>query len=287
MAHYVHAPVLAPVLPLGAYRNLLDQNTLVSYGFYHLMLAHHCVASEENLKTTADVAGRFLQYGSFAHVIMDNSLVETGGAVDDKMILEACNTLLGPKSYKWNESIRVTAVLPDVMGDGESSREATEQGFYRWSNDPAWRNVDFMYVAQGCGWDDFLLSLDHFSKLQRSSQRIRMLAIPRVLRKTLGSRVKTVQAASLVVPSSVQIHLLGFSDDIADDILAAISSSRVRGIDSAVPYRINAPIGLASHAPARNPDWLEKGTLNEHALPNHNTVNRWLLGGAHGQRASY
>lgn len=60
-----------------------------------------------------------------------------------------------------------------------------------------------------------------------------MLAVPRGLTPNLGSRIPLVEL--LAQEHGLSMHLLGFSENIADDIAAAASSPLVRGIDAATP----------------------------------------------------
>lgn len=65
--------------------------------------------------------------------------------------------------------------------------------------------------------------------------RVRALSAPRIATATLGSRMEVVMNIHRSYPTHF-LHLLGFSDNVLDDICCARVPG-VSGIDSAVPIR--------------------------------------------------
>src|SRR5690242_2299971 len=100
----------APVCPIKVLSQLTPENS----GDYHLLLAH-------------DVADKAQEYKNWfgrhrnMTVIMDNSVIELGNAVDLKTIKKACDAV-----------DITTIVLPDVLLDGRATVESCTKALETW-----------------------------------------------------------------------------------------------------------------------------------------------------------
>jgi hypothetical protein len=210
----------APVVPLAVAKVLKEEGTL---GNYHLLLAHDVVEHPDEYREV---------YGEYCHkgrgmVILDNSLIELGKSFTYDGIIEAAEIL--------NPSF---VVLPDTLGDVKATCEASKE-FHAYLHE---RRLDgkwpLMGVMQGKTVQECMQCAFELAPM------IHGLCIPRHLVKELGSRTEMAQWA-IARFREMTFHLLGFSDDILDDICTARLYG-VEGIDSAVPLRLAVEgIGIA------------------------------------------
>lgn len=269
MTTYNH-PRFAPVAPIQILNALLDKE---AFGNYHLFLAHHVSekagAFRQLMVKAANSKG--LRYTNQT-IIMDNSIVELGGAVDDKMIRFACEVVLSAPGEKTRY---IVPVLPDVMGIGKDTLKLSSEAYRRWEGDMP---GDFMLVTQGNSYEDFTQLLHHFFVEHLADYpRIGWVGIPRKLLPVFGTRQIALQYIRMVAPH-VKIHLLGFSDNIVDDILTARFGG-VTGIDSAVPCRYDGtlyPTTAGGAIGPRQENWMEEGLLKPWHLRNIQNVRKWV-----------
>ena len=242
--------MFAPVAPLPLMFNMKDKGIL---GKYHLLLAH-------------DVADQHEAYAELfdgvedTYIILDNSLIELGHPAPDWMMQRAAASVK-PKCI----------VLPDYLRDGQRTLNESKKAIARWKRLKLW---PFMAVIQGVnkaeiqsaaaeigGWSD-----------------VTAIGIPRVITDTVMPRSQFIEYVHKVAPYK-SIHLLGFSNNLLDDIAAARLPGVV-GIDSAVPLRM----GLAgeqislmqpSHTP-RGDFWSEATELTDQAVENLESVRSWI-----------
>lgn len=259
----------APVAPIQVLEGLAHHSR-EAFGDYHLLLAHHTVEHPKRFQQLFARVSQLLEKANAdpITVIMDNSIVELGGAVDDSMIREAVELVRNPK-------IRVIPVLPDVMGNGVQTREMSRDAYIRWveSDMPG---DGFSVVCQGVDFQDYQESLVMFGN-QAIFPLIRMLTIPRILTKLEGSRVRAAIRMRDYMETH-EIHLLGFSDNISDDIDSA-AVLPTAGIDSAVPLRIMDVFSEFIDAGKRPPDWFEQAQLSARMLDNLNIARRMFQTG--------
>lgn len=205
----------APVCP----PHLLTKMSSYASGDYHLLLAH-------------DVAARPEEYRKFFNsshltVIMDNSVIELGGAVSLDVITKAVI------------EVRTNSlVLPDVLLNAEATVESCKDALPIWDKAVGAWLVDtmdtrkgFMIVPQGLTIQEWAWCAEQFA----DDPRINYWGIPRNLVRQVGTRNQAIQIAQALNPGR-RIHLLGFSDNIIDDVLCSRMRC-VKGIDSAVPIR--------------------------------------------------
>ena len=190
---------------------------------------------------------------------MDNSLIELGHPLTTGQILKAAETV----------HARVV-VLPDHIGHSELTVELADRGMKEINNS----GMQAMGVVQGRNLDDCLWCAKSLVELG-----VDVLAVPRHLTARLGSRIPLVNEINQEYPHN-KIHLLGFSDDILDDMVAA-HMPNVWGIDSAVPIWCGLEHKRFEHSPSpvegHRPDnyWL-RAIINPEVVFNIARVNDWL-----------
>lgn len=261
----------APVAPIQVLEEMRKQNVL---GTYHLLLAHHVREHPERF--------RELFYGyDRSTIIMDNSLVELGTSNTDALVLEAVQAIQqSPSDPHW-----IIPVLTDVMGDGPATREAATRSYEWWNtNAPTW---PLMVVLQGNDWEDFCKTADYFlADRNNKFPNIRYVGIPRILTGSIGSRQTAIAYVDAIAPD-ISVHLLGFSDDVVDDVISSNMSS-VEGIDSAVPLRYAYSVGKdgdlnesllyypTAEIPPRPAEWFDEGFFSDADYTNLYNVRKWV-----------
>lgn len=262
----------APVAPIQILEGLESAHVL---GGYHLLLTHHILEYPQRHK---DLFA--FKPGIHETVIIDNSLVELGYSENDTKVFEAYDLLRGPM-----HNDRFVPVLTDVMGDGAATREAIPKSYANWQQmcqDAEIEMPNLMAVLQGNDWFDFCVTTDAVL-LNPAYRHITWVGIPRILADTIGSRLNAIRYVSALRPD-INIHLLGFSNNVMNDIICAKQSAfyqNVRGIDSAVPlrYDYSVPNGVytpTAKIPPRPQDWFEEGVVMPKTLDNLANMRRWV-----------
>jgi len=219
-------------------------------GDYHLLLAH-------------DVAERQAKYyGLFTPddiIIMDNSVIELGHPVSASVMLEALKVV--KSKY---------VVLPDVIGDMERTLESTMGCYGEWQLAGM---SNFMAVPQGATYEEWKRCAFKMAQLPD----VAIWGVPRRVCQALGSREEAVQILNGI--SNRPIHLLGFSDNLEDDIKCA-KMQNVLGIDSTVPIRLGLlGIEITPHLESHPPrgSWFETATeINDLVVKNLQAVRSWI-----------
>lgn len=251
--------LFAPVCPSRILKQLDPRNS----GTYHLLLAHD-VAKDRGYKEFFDTL-----YAPT--VIMDNSVIELGNAVDLNVIKEACHNVLP-----------TTIVLPDVLLDAQATVDSCKAALTEWRS--AFQDVlskpiefssqgrGFMIVPQGETLEEWAWCAEQF----KDDADINFWGIPRNLVGKIGTRKDAIEIAHALNPSRV-IHLLGFSDDIIDDVLCA-RNRLVAGIDSAVPLRIASEGREMSMTLTTGPrgDWWDFCQFNPRMDRNIELYRQWI-----------
>lgn len=204
----------APVASLPIYKRLAAVSNEM-FGAYHLLIATEVLKDPEAWGEFWDYRNlkiRIADQYEDVFVIMDNGLIETG------------------KPLKWKELTRAATtvgasciVLPDALGDFKTTKKRVIQAMKGIT--PG--DFPLLGVIQGRTDDEVLECLELYQKVGVS-----YISIPRVMVDIFGSRkplIRFVQHAW-----NGPIHLLGFSDNLNDDMESAAMPG-VMGIDSAVP----------------------------------------------------
>jgi hypothetical protein len=266
----------APVCPIQIYEAMQADDSL---GDYHLPLAHdvlHYPGRYENIfKPSLDGAipkGKFsVRYRNQDWtVILDNSVIELGYAVDIKVVADAARIVHAN-----------VIVLPDILLDTDATIDSCLSAIEPWTKElnkvltpGTW---SFMVVPQGKTIGDFARCAEAFA----NCKNVHWWGIPRNFNiHGLGSRRDAIEIC-WAINNLNRIHLLGFSDNIVDDILSA-RSKRVTGIDSAVPLRAASlghsfGMGLSHNLPPRGDWWNNPDTkYNKLMRENVRTVRAYV-----------
>lgn len=247
----------APVCPP---RNLMHLQQHQKFGNYHLWLAHDVVAKKDEY---VQILRKVLEHNPYkqATIIMDNSLIECGMSVDNEMVADACNIV---KKEANKTGIKVIPVLADVLGEAEKSFYTSVECAHQWDKHPILSNFNWMYVAQGANQRESMQSGELFLKTSpdKIAPKIEMLSVPRKLAQLCGSRIEATWFLSRLRP----VHLLGFSDDVVDDVL---SSTYAHGIDSAVPLRCPTEWNTTKEMGPREDWWDNPEKDSSHILANY------------------
>jgi len=247
----------APVCPI----RILRQLEPASSGDYHLLLAHDVAAN------AAEYRQWFGQHRNMT-VIMDNSVIELGNAVDLSVIKAACDI------------VEVTTiVLPDVLLNGKATVDSCSKALETWpgefapylgdSYENGRRKRGFMYVPQG----KTLAEFGSAAQALAEHPDINFWGIPRNLVAQIGTRRDATDLCFALNPNR-RIHLLGFSDNIPDDVICA-RDRRVEGIDSAVPLRCRDPITFNSD-PGPRGTWWEDVEYSPQMDNNISVYRKWI-----------
>lgn len=234
----------APVVPTHMARQL-QSSTMDYLGRYHLLLAHDILDKPEDYQ---GIYGQVRRDYPDSFIIMDNSIVELGKAMEIKDLLAAAKVLTPD-----------CIVIPDVMGDYVGTVEKAIEFCRDYYEESGKSGIDdqplsLMGVLQGETIEQALECLSAFYALPC----VDYIGIPRMITKLQGSRMPLLQrmlkAQDGVMKSFKGFHLLGFSDDVLDDVACA-RMSFIQGIDSAVPVRAGIkriPINI------QDPEWSNK-----------------------------
>lgn len=266
----------APVCPLPIYKRLYTESVLMDQpeilGNYFLLLAHDILTNKEAYQDFFVDKWDHTFFGD-PTIIVDNSVIELGEACSAQAIREAA------------EVVNATCVaIPDVLCEGEGTFLKAIAFVKEWITMPI-SPIDLMFIPQGKNQNDFVRCYEE--TMQELGECIQWIGVPRNL---TGRVFSTRQFAVAYIDSRLEkhkmIHMLGFSDNIADDILTCKRfRNRIAGIDSAVPLRegdIRCSRTGGYIQPPRRGDWWETVqkdlTLNSHLEFRHGVLQtRQLL----------
>ncbi len=244
----------APVVPTQLAYALRDHGIL---GDYHLLLAHYVAEKPDEYRELYNTND---PERSGWYVILDNSLIELGKPVDDTTMMMAYEAV--------SPSV---VVLPDYLEDPDRTVSASSMAANRWLDKGM---LDFMVVPQGKDLAELLMCAEKLADLPS----VRAMGIPRKVAQTQGTRFHAVQKLAALY-SELDLHLLGFSDDLLDDVCCARHPA-VMGIDSAVPIRlgqkgIELQIDQKQHEP-RGDYWERPAKVSRTVLTNMDKIRRWI-----------
>jgi hypothetical protein len=199
-----------------------DMNDFGLMGTYHLLIADKVLGNQRRWQ---ELFASRRDTGIRDYVMMDNSLIELG------------HPLPAPDLVRAVEIVQAnTLVLPDSYGNARETLERSVNGAYEmWDILPDY--CSFQFVVQGETLDEALKlveDLKHWKPNGNQSvfDRITHLSVPRVFCDRVGSRKPLIQ--ELYRRYGLPIHLLGFSENVVDDVESA-KMRGVTGIDSAMP----------------------------------------------------
>lgn len=202
----------APVVPLNIATWLKEHNRL---GDYHLLLAHDVLAEPDEYQHV------YGDLGQGKVIILDNSIIELGAPLGIEDLARA-SEIIEPDYL----------VIPDVMGDMQGTIDLAEgftQEYFRMNGKHDGPHL--LAVVHG----ETILEYRECAQELCKMHRVMALSAPRIATEILGSRMGVVMDLVRWHPHK-HLHLLGFSDNILDDVSCARVPG-VEGIDSAVPIR--------------------------------------------------
>jgi hypothetical protein len=227
----------------------MQLQSLGHLGPTHLLLAHDIVV-EENQKIYEQVFRD--NHNTFDHVVLDNSVVELGDAQIDDVIKKAGELTLP-----------TCVVLPDVQMDGPATLRASQEGYIRWQRTFPKELQNYMMVPQGKTLEEFVACAEEFVDVPN----INYWGVPRNLLKNLPTRMEAIEILHILAPDR-HIHMLGFSDNMIDDIICA-RNPKVLAIDSAVPLRCPELFHLTWRSPPRaSTKWWEEASADTMMISN-------------------
>lgn len=192
---------------------------------YHMALTHLVLESEEYANFYAQRRLR----GDY--VILDNSLIEMGSAMDMEKVLEAAQRI------KPNE-----VVLPDVFKEGKATLEAIDRCLMSYGKELA--KYKTMAVAQGHNYGQWLECHNELI----TYDEINVIGIPKVTStfKDVGGRYGLCANLGMNQLNSPDkaYHLLGVWDNPFPEIYGISAYSWVRGVDTVLPVLMGT-LGVA------------------------------------------
>lgn len=244
----------APTVPVNILEGLVKDGEA---GGYQFLLAHDVVKNPVRWK-------ELRKNNDFDEIILDNSCIELGAAVNLEMVKEAVE-ICHP----------TVVILPDVLEKAVSTVESIGANLDSWRR--AMPDQSFMIVPQGKTIEHFTWCAEQLLKLEPIfGAGFLYWGIPRNLVPLHGSRAEAIRVCHTLDPY-MKIHLLGFSDDFIDDILCT-QMEGVSGIDSAVPCRIvnhNIPLSMVMKVPPRG-SWWDSAVYDTQMAVNCGKIREWI-----------
>ena len=244
----------APVAGAQIYQGMKNAGKL---GNYHLLLAHDIYARPTLYRDVfGDMEGP-------KTIILDNSVVELKSPIVDPEYVAQAAQIVGAN----------VIVLPDVYLDAKETIKSIIGSYNTWKQVMdrvlGANNYAFMLVPQGSNIHKFTTCagiLSTWAEMEIGQQW--WWGIPRNLVKAAGTRYNGIEYCAGLQPRW-PIHMLGFSDNVIDDIYCAQQFSVfVHGIDSAVPVRYDGEYNITSIAGSREPGWLETAEYTQQVQRN-------------------
>lgn len=245
----------APVCGIQMYEGMQLARRLPNY---HLLLAHDVLARPDRYRA---VFQPLRTTDPRSTVILDNSVVELKTPMVDPTEISLAAKIVGAN----------VIILPDVYEDGEATIEQCDRVYKEWRDifdaELGDERYSFMMVPQGKTTKEFAKCASYFAD-QEAYPEIKWWGIPRNLAKWHGTRLTGLHICG-TLNGFRDIHMLGFSDDFVDDFMVCnFGGMRIRGMDSAVPLRINTQFHLGCEVEPRPEGWLENGVYDEHVQAN-------------------
>ena len=250
-----------PVAPVHILQELAESR-LIQNGV--LLEAHKVVEKpEEHTKFVKTFQGRV--------VILDNGAGILGKPADLNMVRVATE-IIHSAGYK-----HIVVVLPDVYESSEETVDSIESSIEKWYAEiTVPYAAEFMLVPQGKNERDFLMCAERLLYGRTINRCVRWWGVPRNVTNNMGSRVRAIKLLR-TLRSNWTLHMLGFSDNIADDILCA-QYKHVNSIDSSVPFRAARQGKLLTLYEEREhaEDWWDMKWTPE-ITTNIHLVRRWIM----------
>jgi hypothetical protein len=156
-----------------------------------------------------------------SYLILDNSLIELGGSVKLRTVLDAAE-IIGPDEI----------VLPDVYKDGNATLESVRNSLIEYDGYQYNKSYKLQAVCHGKDFKEWCHIWDELNKIDD----LTCIAIPKVTTSQFG-RLKAVRYALKNNPSNKEIHLLGCWDSVNEfKEYTADEKQAIRGVDTSIVY---------------------------------------------------
>lgn len=208
----------SPVSPIALLWDMQKKDIL---GGYLLLLAHDVL---DNRSAYRRLVKNVRKKNSDTFIIMDNSLIELGEAMNFKTVVEAADVV--------NADCIIT---PDALG----GFEATQELILGQLDDITNCGYPLMCVPQGRDSAELVKCVDWLRTIFPTTEGQEYWGIPRWITNKIGSRIPICQYISMSAKEGVDvgIHLLGMSESYEEDMRTA-SFEDVMGMDSANPIAL-------------------------------------------------
>ncbi len=233
-------------------------------GDYLLLLAHEVLNTPYRYEELITKVRALWGTPEDAFIIMDNSVVELGAAMDIDDVIEAASVVEAD-----------CIMCPDVLGEMASTKQliAEQAGRLLTCNFP------LMRVPQGKHHEELVQCVDWIhSYLPAGEGNPEYWGIPRCITNESGSRGPIVQYINTITDKA-RIHLLGMSYNYFDDCASAMLPN-VMGIDSANPLVLGYANCNMKHTKWSHPDrgnYWKYTYLNQLVLTNIEAVRRAIV----------
>jgi len=194
---------------------------------------------------------------------MDNGVIETGDPGNSVDLIAAAIT------------VNANAVmLPDLPGDAEGTLQAALPV----AEDLLKAHIKPTPILQGVTLKETEACARSFAKHLPS---FKGFGVPRSFVENMDSRAKIVEYLLKRFPDQ-PVHLLGLSNNLADDLYVANNYENVMGLDSAIPIHMNELIsqeGWVGKRPKRPHDyWKWTSLRTAYGQANVRRIKGWLRG---------
>lgn len=206
----------SPIAPIQLLEEMQDNRIL---GNYLLLLAHDVLKEPVRYENLILGIRNWDDEDDDTFIIMDNSVVELGHAMNADDVVEAASVVEAD-----------CIMTPDSLGGFDATVSLIEQQ----ADILETCGFPLMRVPQGASYNEIERCIDWIHDyLPARKGEPEYWGIPRWISNKFGSRWPTVRYIRSRIPDS-QIHLLGMSDWYTDDI-QCVKEYGVMGIDSANP----------------------------------------------------
>ncbi len=245
----------SPIGPIKILQKLQEKNAL---GNYLLLLAHDVIKYEADYVFLLDEMDHPKDQEGIPIaelVIMDNGVIELGKPMPFDQVVEAADIATA-------ECI----VMPDVLGDFYATRRAVEA---EWTKIDA-SDYPIMKVPQGSTPAEVIKCIEWLIEaIPTQYGHEDYWGIPRWIANKLKTRTTFIDYLNHACEAP-QIHLLGMSKNLGDDILCA-HRDNVMGIDSANPIVFGLAdmyLGVNRYRHLDRGDYWDKTDINYNVLRN-------------------
>ena len=195
----------APVCSINIYEDLAAHGK-ETIGDYFLLLAHDVLANKERYEKFF-VTDAETNFANPPFIIMDNSVIELGSSVSVVNLLHAAQIV--------NANV---LAIPDVLQDGALTILAAEQFLKDWQElTKGESEIDLMFIPQGNHATQYEWCAKHAK--ENFGEHIKWIGIARNLTgRIYNSRTQAFAALHDIFGNDVGYHMLGFSEDVNDDL---------------------------------------------------------------------